>query len=53
MARRQWLTPIIRATEEVEIRRVAVLSQAGQTVSKTLSQKKPSQQKGLGDGFKV
>jgi hypothetical protein len=30
MARRQWLVPIILATQEAEIRRIAVQSQPGQ-----------------------
>jgi hypothetical protein len=36
-ARRQWLTPIIQATQEAEIRRIAVRSQLKQIVHKTLS----------------
>jgi hypothetical protein len=39
IARHQWLTPIILATQEAEIRRIAVRSQPGQTVGETLSQK--------------
>jgi hypothetical protein len=34
-----WLTPVIPATQEAEMRRIAVRSQLGQIVSKTLSQK--------------
>jgi hypothetical protein len=34
-----WLTPIILATQEAEIRRTAVQSHSGQIVHKTLSQK--------------
>jgi hypothetical protein len=39
--------PVILATQEAEIRRVAVQSQSGQIVHKTLSQKHPTQ-KGAG-----
>jgi hypothetical protein len=39
-ARHQWLTPVILATQETEIRRIAVRSQLGQIVPKTLPQKK-------------
>jgi hypothetical protein len=38
-----WLTPIILATQEAEIRRIEVQSQPGQIVLETLSQKNPSQ----------
>jgi hypothetical protein len=41
-----WLTPVILATQEAEIRRIAVRSQASQIVPKTLSQKYLTQ-KGL------
>jgi hypothetical protein len=41
-ARHQWLTPVILATQEAEIRRIAVLSQPKQTGHKTLSQKYPT-----------
>jgi hypothetical protein len=37
IARSLWLTPIILATLEAEIRRTAVRSQPGQIVPKTLS----------------
>jgi hypothetical protein len=32
-----WLTPVIVATQEAEIRRIAVQSQPGQIVHETLS----------------
>jgi hypothetical protein len=35
----RWLTPVILATQEAEIRRIVVQSQHKQTVHKTLSQK--------------
>jgi hypothetical protein len=34
-----WLTPVILATQEAEIRRIVVPSQSGSIVLKTLSQK--------------
>jgi hypothetical protein len=40
--RRQWLVPIILATQEAKIRRTVVQSQPGQIVGKTLSQKYPT-----------
>jgi hypothetical protein len=39
VAGRQWLTPVILATQEAEIRRIKVRSQQGQTVQETLSEK--------------
>jgi hypothetical protein len=42
-----WLTSIILATQEAQIRRTVVQNQSGQIVCKTLSQKKKSQ-KGAG-----
>jgi hypothetical protein len=36
-ARQQWLTPVILATQEAEIRRIMVWSQPGQIVHETLS----------------
>jgi hypothetical protein len=38
-ARHPWLTPVIPATQEPEIRRITIQSQPGQTVCQTLSQK--------------
>jgi hypothetical protein len=37
-----WLTPVVLATQEVEIRRIEVRSQPGQIVSEILSLKHPS-----------
>jgi hypothetical protein len=56
----QWLTPVILATQEAEIRRITVWSQPGQIVHETLSWKKPSQKpfraggvaQGVGPEFK-
>jgi hypothetical protein len=41
----QWLDPIILATQEAEIKRIAVASLLGQIVYKILSQKIPSQKR--------
>jgi hypothetical protein len=35
----QWLTPVILAIQEAEIRRIEIQSQPGQIVRETLSQK--------------
>jgi hypothetical protein len=45
-ARRQWFMPVILATQEAEMRRIAVRSQ--QIVHKTLSRKYLSQKKAGG-----
>jgi hypothetical protein len=47
LARCQWLKPVILATQETEIRKISVQSQAEKIVCKTLSQKYPTQ-KGAG-----
>jgi hypothetical protein len=52
-AERQWLTPIILATQEAESRRITVRSQTGQTVRKNLSRKTLSQKIGLVEWLKV
>jgi hypothetical protein len=44
--------PVILATQEAEIRGIAVQSQPGQIVHETLSQKNPSQKKGWWCGSK-
>jgi hypothetical protein len=46
-ARHWWLTPVILATQEVEIRRITVRSQPRQIVWEPLSRKNPSLKKGL------
>jgi hypothetical protein len=49
------LTPVILATQEAKIRRIAVRNQPGQVVHDTLSQKKKKTQrkKGLLEWLKV
>jgi hypothetical protein len=51
----QWLTPVILATQEAEIRRIWVQSQPRQIVHKTLSQKKKKTftKKGLVEWLKM
>jgi hypothetical protein len=53
MASCQWLIPVILATQEAEIRRTAVQSQARQIVHETLSQEKTLHKKGLVVWLKV
>jgi hypothetical protein len=48
-----WLTPVILAIQEVEIRRIKGQSQPRQMVCKTLSQKYLPQKKGLVKWLKV
>jgi hypothetical protein len=53
ISRRQWLTPVIPATQEAEIRRIEIQSQPRQIVPETLSQnthhkKKKKKKKGFG-----
>jgi hypothetical protein len=43
-----WLTPVILATQEAEIRRIAVWSQPRQIVCETMSWKNPSQKRAGG-----
>jgi hypothetical protein len=52
LARNQWLTPVILAIHEAEIRRIVVQSQFGQIVLKTLSRKTLHKQ-GLMEWLKV
>jgi hypothetical protein len=47
-----WLTPVILATQEAEIRRIKIWSQPGQTVHETLPQKYPTQNR-AGRGAQV
>jgi hypothetical protein len=45
----QWLTSIILATQEAEIRRITVRSQPGQSIPRDpISKKKPSQKRAGG-----
>jgi hypothetical protein len=46
-AQHWWLMPVILVTQEAKIRRILVRSQPTQIVHETLSQKNPSQKKGL------
>jgi hypothetical protein len=48
----QWLTPIILATQEAEIRRISVWSQPGQIVHETLPEKKPITKNGWWSGLR-
>jgi hypothetical protein len=51
-AGRQWLTPVILATQKAEIRRIEVRSQPRKIVCETLSRKYLTQ-KGLVEWLKV
>jgi hypothetical protein len=42
---RQWLTPVILATQKAEIRRITVQSQLGKLVHEIISGKNPSQKR--------
>jgi hypothetical protein len=53
IARHRWLTPVILATHQAEIRRISVQSQLGQVVCETLSRKKNHHNKGLVEWLKV
>jgi hypothetical protein len=53
LAQHQWLTPVIPATQEAEIRRITVRSQSGQISPKTISRKTLSQKMGLVEWLKV
>jgi hypothetical protein len=53
LARCRWLTPVILATREAEIRRVLVGSQPGEIIHDTLSRKKTYYKKVLVEWLKV
>jgi hypothetical protein len=52
-AGRRWLTAVILATQEAEIRRIVVRSQPGQIVPRDFISKKPLTKIGLAKWFKV
>jgi hypothetical protein len=52
-ARPWWLTPVILAIQEAEIRKIIVQSQPGQIVLRDPILKNPSQKIGLAEWLKV
>jgi hypothetical protein len=48
VARHWWLTPVILAMQEAEIRKIVVQSQPRETILETLVQKNPSHKRGGG-----
>jgi hypothetical protein len=52
-ARHWWLTPIIPAAQEAEIRKIMVQRQPGQTVQEDPISKEPITKKGLVECLKV
>jgi hypothetical protein len=48
-----WLSPVILATQEAEIRRITVAAEPEQIVPETLSEKKTHHKKGLAEWLKV
>jgi hypothetical protein len=48
VAGHQWLTPVILATQEAEIKRIAIWSQPGQIICDTLSRKNSIQKRAGG-----
>jgi hypothetical protein len=51
-ARCQWLTPVILATQEAEIRRIEVQSQSGENSLRDPTLKKAHHKKGLAQWLK-
>jgi hypothetical protein len=47
-ARSRWLTPVILATQEAEIRRIVIEAKPGKIVHKTVTRKKKNPQKRTG-----
>jgi hypothetical protein len=52
-ARSRWLTPVILATQEAEIRRIVIEAKPGKIVHKTVTRKKKIHRKGLVEWLKV